>query len=83
MNKKIERFAEICAKSRYYVLTQEEHLEKIRLVNEIVEDGFLKNSESYDFIDDKDCEYFINTIKSYLKHYDSKKYENNNLENKM
>lgn len=74
MNKKIERFAEMCARSRYEGLTQEEHLEKISLANELVQDGLMIHDGSYNFINNEDSEYFLNTIKNFLKINDREKY---------
>jgi len=65
MNKKIEKFAEMCAKSRHEGLTKKEHLKKIDLANELVEDGLMTNNGMYNFVNSEDSKYFTNIIKNW------------------
>ena len=56
---KIEKFIEICIKSRNVGLTIEEHFEKIKMADDLVNDGIMTNNGSYEFVDEKLGEYFL------------------------
>ena len=65
MNEKVKQFTELCFLSRTEGLTDEEHLKKIELANELVTDGIMKIDKGcYNFVDKINSEYFINRLKS-------------------
>jgi len=64
MNEKLKKFTELCLESRTKGLTEEKHLEKKKLADELVEEGLMINKNNqYEFINAEDMDYFLNKQK--------------------
>lgn len=62
MNEKVKRFTELCFMSRTDGLTIEQHLEKKRLADEMVDDGIMTHNGQYNFVNETDKEFFQKMI---------------------
>ena len=68
MDKRIKKFAQMCAMSRHEGLSIPEHEKKIKLCNELVVDGLMVNGENgFTFTNEEDGEYFDDVIKNWKK----------------
>jgi polyhydroxyalkanoate synthesis regulator phasin len=62
MNDKVKKFTELCAMSCTVGLTMEQHSEKKKLANEMVKEGIMTYDGCYDFVNEADSLFFLETI---------------------